>query len=92
MNEEKKMKSIFPGNAAREADARPVRRVYGVYGLTEWVALIRAGNAKIRIPFEGGAISSLGVVPATFETCDRGVAALVEGSEYFRSGRVVRIS
>lgn len=82
-------KAAFPGNPAREE--QPRRRVYGVYGLTEWVALIPVGAAKVRIPFTGGSMSSLGVIPATFDTTDHAVGELIERSGYFRSGRIVRI-
>lgn len=87
---ENRKKAAFPGNPAREADTG--RSVYGVYGLTEWVALISVGPAKVRIPFSGGSMSSLGVIPAVFATCDPAVKSLIERSSYFRSGRIVRVN
>lgn len=71
---------------------RPVRYRYGVYGLSEWVALIPAGKAKLRISFSGESNGGFGTAPATFETTDSSVARIIEKSAYFRNGRIRRLS
>lgn len=67
------------------------RYVYGVYGLSEWQALIPVGRAKLRINFSGGETGGYGLVPATFVTTDRSVAMMIEKSEYFKTGRIRRL-
>lgn len=64
------------------------RRVYGVYGLTEWQALIPAGQATVRINFSGGHMSAYGIVPATFATVDPAVQRLIEESGYYARRRI----
>lgn len=66
-------------------------RRYGVYGLTEWEALLPVGKAAVRIHFKGGSLSALGVVPATFSTACPALQELIQKSEHFRSGRIVVI-
>ncbi len=61
---------------------------YGVYGLSEWSALIPIGNARMRVLFSGGSASGYGQRPATFETDNREIAAAIENSTYFTSGRI----
>lgn len=75
-----------PRAAARDREYR-----YGVYGLSEWVALIPAGKARLRVSFAGGETSGYGRVPASFVTTDRSLAFLIENSDYFKSGRIVRL-
>lgn len=65
--------------------------VYAVYGLTEWIALISVGQAKVRIPFTGGSLSGYGCIPATFTTASEALKKLIEGSAQFRSGRIKKI-
>ena len=72
--------------------ASRIRYAYGVYGLSEWVALIPVGKAKLRVSFTGGATNGYGTVPATFVTTDRSVSRIIENSEYFMTGRIRRIS
>ena len=64
--------------------------VYGVHGLTEWIAIIHVGRASVRIPFTGGAITGYGVKPAMFVTKSRAVSKLIEASPYFEK-RIKRI-
>lgn len=75
-------------NTGKRPDHKRTYR-YGVYGLTEWVAVIPAGKAKLRIRFAGGETSGYGRVPAQFVTPSRTVAAMIENSEYYRQGRIV---
>ncbi len=64
---------------------------YGIYGLSEWEALIPAGRAKMRVHFAGGETTGFGRKPAIFTTSSRAVARLIEESEHFKSGRIVRL-
>lgn len=64
---------------------------YGVYGLTEWEALIPVGKARIRIPFEGGSMSGFGITPATFTTSDAKLKRIIENSPQYRNRRIVKI-
>lgn len=63
---------------------------YGVYGLTEWQAIITVGNAKIRVPFTGGGLSGFGSTPATFSTESRAMSVIIENSRFFKEGKIVR--
>lgn len=69
----------------------PRRHLYGVHGLTEWHAVIHAGNTVIRIPFTGGTLTGYGCSPATFETSSDAVAAIIERSDYFKKHRIVKL-
>lgn len=62
---------------------------YGVYGLSEWVALIPMGNAKLRIEFTGGSTSGYGVTPAVFATKNFHVAKAIDESPYYKEERIV---
>lgn len=66
-------------------------KTYGVYGMTEWIALIPAGQAKIRVPFSGGSISGYGVRPATFSTGNEHLCRIIENSEYYKIKKIERI-
>lgn len=80
-----------PVDKSPDADGRRHRYVYGVYGLSEWVALIPAGKARLRICFTGGGTSGHGTSAASFATRDASIATLIERSSYFRTGRIVRL-
>lgn len=69
---------------------RPHTYVYAVDGLTEWVALINVGKAKVRIPFTGGSMSAYGCVPARFGTYSQALAMLIEKSDHFINGKIKR--
>ena len=64
--------------------------IYEVSGLTEWAALIRIGKARIRVNFTGGTITGFGSTPARYCTCSPGIAAIIEQSEYFKTGKITR--
>lgn len=70
---------------------RPSQTVYGVYGLTEWQALIPAGKAVVRVSFTGGSASGFGIVPATFSTESPVIKSLIERSHYFRNGKIRKL-
>lgn len=65
--------------------------VYGVYGVIEWVALIRSGGATLRVHFEGGSMTGFGVVPATFSTRNRVISEIIMNSRPYREGKIHRI-
>ena len=64
--------------------------MYAVDGLTEWIALIRVGKAKVRIPFTGGSLSGYGCVPARFVTQSAALRKLIEESTHFKTGKIRR--
>lgn len=68
------------------------RITYGAPRLVDWVAQIRAGAASIRVHFTGGALTSYGITPAEYTTENAFMQRVIEGSEYFRQGRIIRLS
>lgn len=65
--------------------------VYGVRGLTEWHAVIKAGRASIRIPFTGGTLTGYGCTPAIFSTRSEALAKIIESSDLYKSQRIIRL-
>lgn len=61
---------------------------YGIFGMTEYVALIPVGAGSMRVHFTGGQMSAYGVVPATFSTADPTVQWLIEQSVQFKGKRI----
>ena len=59
-------------------------KIYGVKGRKEWSVIIKAGNASMRVNFEGGTSTARGVIPATYSTSDPVKQAIIERSEYFK--------
>ena len=70
--------------------AEPV--TYGVYGLTEWDALIPVDRAVMRVCFRNGQPTGFDARAATFTTSNPKVQDLIENSRYFRTRRIQRIS
>ena len=68
------------------------RITYGVNGMIEWVALIKAGKTTIKVPFSGGSLTAYGVTPAEFTTDNAVYQAAIERSEYYRDGRIVKLA
>lgn len=64
------------------------KKTYGVSGLMEWQARIHCGKAVIVVPFTGGTLTGYGVSPAEYTTDNVVVQRVIEGSDYFRSGRI----
>lgn len=64
------------------------RKTYAVNGIMEWVALINAGKAQMKVHFSGGSLTGYGVTPATFTTEDPMKQAIIENSHYFKSGKI----
>lgn len=61
---------------------------YGVYGLSEWIALITLGKREFKLHFTGGITSGGGVIPATFETKNPIVQLAIMQSSHFKEGRI----
>lgn len=82
-------------NMKRSKHIEPVEKAdiyqYGVYGLTEWYAVVKAGNAHISVPFTGGATSGYGCTPARFVTDSRALATIIESTNLFKQGKIVRL-
>ena len=74
---------------AKKENRKPEPSVtYGIYGLTEWEAVIPIGRATVRVRFAGGSRSAYGVIPATFTTANPAVKRVIENSRYFLDGRI----
>ena len=65
-----------------------MKATYGVMGMMEWIALIPTANNTVRVRFSGGSLSGYGVTPATFTTSNPVLIKMIEGSSYFRSGKI----
>ncbi|MBD5252732.1 MAG: hypothetical protein HDS51_00670 [Barnesiella sp.] len=63
-------------------------RTYGVMGLTDWQCEIPVGKARATVHFTGGAMTSYGVTPAEYTTSDPVRQKIIEGSRYFKEGRI----
>lgn len=61
---------------------------YGVYGMNEFVALIRCGRANVSIVFRNGSNSIGRTVPATYATKSEFFQAVIEQSDLFKGGRI----
>lgn len=64
-------------------------KTYGVEGLADWQCSIPVGRAKVSIHFAGGAMTRYGVTPAEYTTSDPFTQRVIEGSDYFKQGRIV---
>lgn len=64
---------------------------YGAPRLVDWVAQIKVGAASVRVHFTGGALTSYGVTPAEFTTSNPFVQKVIEGSSYFKEGRIIKL-
>lgn len=70
---------------------RIVRKVYGVDGLMSWqiqIPLPYDGYPPVTICFEGGRLTGYGVTPARYVTEDPVIQKLIEGSHWFRTGKI----
>lgn len=68
------------------------RKTYGVSGLMDWAANIKAGKATVNVHFTGGALTAYGVTPATYSTTNPLFQAVIENSDYFKNGRITLLS
>lgn len=64
------------------------KKTYGVRGVLEWVAQIKAGKATISVHFSGGYPTTNGHTPAEFTTDNAVIQAAIERSDYYRRGRI----
>lgn len=64
------------------------RKIYGVSGYMEWVALIECGKATVKVHFSGGSLTGYGVTPAEFTTQNPMTQAIIENSKEFKSGKI----
>jgi hypothetical protein len=60
-------------------------------GLLECVATIKCGKATIEVPFTGGSLSGYGIVPAQYSTENPVIQAIIENSDYYKSGKIVKL-
>lgn len=63
-------------------------KTYGTKSFMEWQALISVGKARVSVPFTGGTLSAGGISPATYTTNNKVLQKVIEGSTYFRSGKI----
>lgn len=64
------------------------KKRYEVPGMMEWHPIFKAGRTRIQVSFTGGHLCGGASTAATYETSDPVVQAVIERSEYFRSGRI----
>lgn len=67
------------------------RVTYGAPRLVDWVAQIKVGSATVRVHFTGGALTAYGITPAEFTTTNPFFQKAIEGSDYFKSGRIIEL-
>jgi hypothetical protein len=65
-----------------------IRKTYGVSGLMDWTTQIKVGKAAISFHFTGGALTAYGVTPAQYSTANPIYQNVIEGSEYYKNGRI----
>lgn len=59
--------------------------------MMEWIASIPCGKATVTVPFTGGSLSGYGIVPAQYITENPMMQAVIENSDYYKSGKIVLI-
>ena len=64
---------------------------YGVPGLVDWIAEIKAGAATLRVHFSGGALTTYGVTPAEYTTANPFIQKVIEQSSEFKNGRIITL-
>lgn len=70
---------------------KSTKKIYGVKGMMEWIASIPCGKATVTVPFTGGSLSGYGIVPAQYITENPMMQAVIENSDYYKSGKIVLI-
>lgn len=65
-----------------------MKKRYEVSGMMEWHPVFNIGRTRMRVPFTGGHLCGGGITPATYETSDPVVQAVIEDSAAFRSKRI----
>lgn len=64
------------------------KKTYGVSGLIDWQAQIKAGKASLIVTFTGGGLTSYGVTPAQYTTENILFQKIIENSREFRAGKI----
>lgn len=65
-----------------------LHKIYGVFGLMEYIITVMLGDKELEIPFTDGSTTNNGVRPATYGTSNPLVQYAIEHSAHFTSGRV----
>lgn len=66
-------------------------KVYGTRQKMEWLLYIPVGMSRVAVHFQGGSLSSYGTTPAEFHTDNEVLQAIIEDSDYFKSGAIYLI-
>ena len=64
------------------------KKTYGVSGLIDWQAQIKAGKASLIVTFTGGGLTSYGVTPAQYTTENILYQKIIENSKDFKRGKI----
>lgn len=64
------------------------KKTYGVSGLIDWQAQIKAGKACLVVTFTGGGLTSYGVTPAQYTTENILYQKVIENSKEFKNGKI----
>lgn len=64
------------------------KKTYGVSGLIDWQAQLKAGKASLVITFTGGGLTSYGVTPAQYTTENILYQKVIENSKEFKNGKI----
>lgn len=64
------------------------KKRYDVRGMMEWHPVFSAGRSRLQVSFTGGHLCGGASTPASFETEDPVVQAIIEGSKAFKTGRI----
>lgn len=60
-------------------------------GIMEYVAVIPVGRAKMKVNFANGAMTAMGVNPATFTTANPVIQKSIEASKDFKRGFIQKL-
>lgn len=63
-------------------------KTYSIMGHISCSMVFRMGQLKIRANFEGGSLTSQGIVPAEYKTSDMLVQHIIESSDKYKKGLV----
>ncbi len=64
------------------------KKRYEVAGMMEWHPIFMVGRTKVQVSFTGGHLCGGACTPASYETSDPVVQAVIESSAAFSSGRI----
>lgn len=65
-----------------------MKKTYEVPGMMEWHPVFKTGRVRMTVAFTGGHLCGGASTPASCETSDPVVQAVIENSGAFRSGRI----